>query len=589
MAISNLRQKSIFDQFNIPDLSGGTLGYGLDMNTSFMPDAKSPTYEDENTFRSSNLAGDMRTPEDIQGIGSASNISKVSDVSTRPPQKSVQDELKEYIDAVNSGYTPDTSRSNALNKLLDETPDINNYNPSFARKLVAGLQSIKDPTQGQKTLNQPYLQDMAQWTAKTAPFQAAATSENARNTNERTLVGNAAAAMTTANRADRQAQTAQDRITSQEKIATEKAEIARTRNNINAARNAQLEIVARGDSVYGYDRNPNGKAPVYLGPSGGLDAADFLNARADANIRQAQATGGEVYFDSNGKPVIIQRNAPSGGAQPGTAQSGSGTSEGPLYKPGTAPKPNALETARERDAKLQSIFENNNPEETQFLKRDRNTGKVTFLPRPVVGATKPGTTTLGFGGTPYTKDDLTRWDQLKAELEPGYVPPPSVSPAATQGLGPRQPPPVQQQQQVPVQQSPVQQQQPPKPYNPTSPFQIQESAPPSSPDWWNNLNKPTGNPAVLENQNAITRLTRVLNDPNVPNEMKDSIFNQIQALTLKQELLENPQAVQQMNQPQQSDLQPGEVKIRDKQTGKVFAIPAANLKNAPPDRYEQVR
>ena len=487
--INNLRQKAIFDQFSMPDLSGGSLSAGLgnmSMGTSFMPDAQSPTYEDQGSMRSSDIQTSFRKPEDIQGIG-ASNISKVSDVSTKP-QDYGEISLPDTVKTINDMYTPATRADDRLNNLLDNVPDINDYNPSFMRKLTAGLQGMKDPSVGQRTLNQPYLQDMGQWTAKTAPFQAAATGENARNTNERTLASNVATSII-----------ANNRNASNQRIADQKNETTRARDAAKAESDRiRARAYAYSQSIgKGYDWDLSGPTAKKINKSTGdiIDTGiqtgkmdeelkiDLQNeGKIEASRVQGEAAmqkqaaagtgnikvGNQVFRPDPDNPgnYIPTTGLPSTGT-PSRLGSGTGSS-------GT--KTNTLEDIRQRQEGMRAYMELHGGEDTvkKWTQKGQD-GQYQMKTRPVVG--EGGI--FGTGYRAYTQKDVDEWDAVKRDIDPTYNPSSGQSSQSGGGVSPS-----------------------------------------------------------ADTQNAMIRLTAILSEPNVPPQLKEQARNQIESLKMKAVLQE---------------------------------------------------
>jgi hypothetical protein len=111
---------------------------------------------------------------------------------------------------------------------------LGNVGPHFTR--TGGGQDAAD-----RVLYAPYLQQMAEFKEKAGPFQAAATAENARNIQERTLLSN----MMTA-------QTAQDKLDESGRQADQKAEITRQRNAILASKDLGYTYTKLGDTLIGH-------------------------------------------------------------------------------------------------------------------------------------------------------------------------------------------------------------------------------------------------------------------------------------------------------------------------------------------------
>jgi len=582
MAVKNLRQQTIFDGYG--DINAGIMGGG------YQPVSQFPSYgsDDEDPYSASQppSTDTSYVGSDIKGVASRVNRAEPSiyDYPTSAQR------MKEMAEGINSIYTPSTHSDDRNNALLDNVPDINDYNPSFARKLVAGLQSIKDPTQGQKTLNQPYLQDMGQWTAKTAPFQAAASSENARNVNERTLAGNIVNSVTTQDRAERQAETAAERNRITEENNQMRNEQATTRNRIAALKANGWEIQKAGSRFIAF--NPITHETVDAGSSNGMDRADELALIGKNQLAAAAAMGSGVVQGPDGK---LYRPNPDPNA-PNNYVPQTGIPPGQVNKLGTEPKTNTLEDIRARNERMKQYYDTD-PDAKKFFKMG-TTGSPEMKPRPVVGS---------HGVWPFnnvvTEQDVKDYDAVRKSFFPDYVPPtglapanappnpnqqaaPSVKEAATQGLGPRSVP------ALPAAGQPAQ----PVNARPPAANQGPISQQPQVP-----ANKPAM-------QTEVNQLTRQLNDPTVPDESKQAIFDRIQFLNKQIESTPSQtpwlwdqaknagNAVMSGSQPSTPSeniyqkqvmtpngpvtVPPGKVAIRNLETGEIVQIPAENLQKA---------
>jgi len=220
--IARLRRQQ-FDQFDIPDLSGGTMNLG---GMGLPPPTSSPyevdPYEQEQPIYNRPTV-DPRQPVNptiappIGGPGSRGAT-----------------EADELLKIINGIYTPDYTSRDRYNRLLDAAPE--REGPGIMRGISAGLMGMgaKDPIDTLKiqeaVMYAPHNRAMADWTAKTQPFGQAAQYENTSNTNERILAGNIGTQLVNQERYDKQNAVAEEK----NRIAQFKAESDRIRQEAYA-------------------------------------------------------------------------------------------------------------------------------------------------------------------------------------------------------------------------------------------------------------------------------------------------------------------------------------------------------------------
>lgn len=173
MAVNNLRQQNIFDQF-----MQAPAEYGMDQ------------------------FGPFGSPMGIDLPESPQPASSWDFGIQQPPQ---QDPLDIY------NYTPEVTSRDRFNRLLDQYPT--RQAPSLGRTLVASGMGFGGTPIGdvEKVMQAPHLRDMADWSARTQPFYNAAQLENQSNIQERTLTTNAIAARTAQSRTDEMERSARAR------------------------------------------------------------------------------------------------------------------------------------------------------------------------------------------------------------------------------------------------------------------------------------------------------------------------------------------------------------------------------------------
>jgi hypothetical protein len=277
-----LRRKQVFDQFGGLD----DMNYGIDpINFNTEPYAAGPVMDPRPpSLGNSYLGADM-------GMNQA------------PPQSNTDPELQAIMDALNQGYTPDYTSRDRFNQHLDAAPQ--RGKPSFARKLVASGMSLKadDPIgTAEKVMYAPYLRDQAEWTSKNAPYAQAAQLENVANTQERTLVGNAATAASAQRRADVQAENARLRAETEDKriASREKIEAARREVAMFKQLHPDWEIISKGTNIIAVNpQNPS--QTMDLGPSTNFSPMEL------ESLRQKGRTELEGQRQSGRETIVIMQ------------------------------------------------------------------------------------------------------------------------------------------------------------------------------------------------------------------------------------------------------------------------------------------
>jgi len=433
-----LRQKTIFDNF------------GLSMDP-YQQEEDPYQQQQEDPFSQQQpfqpqMPQDYRSPPqepvDYGGSSSASRAAFNFAPQTPPRQATpppVPDGVTPRADwqSIWNSYTPETRANDRLNKLLDETPDKNNYRPGIARSIVAaGMGMGKDDAQKtmESVMYAPYIRDMASWKEKTTPFQAAASGETTANVNER----NARANMSTA------AYNA-DRLASQDAIQNEKNRIADVRAKAYAWK--QMHPTWDWDTTgptYVL-KGPNGeiqdtgiktgqmgeedlqllknKGSVDAGAARGAAAVQAAQAGAVANNRDLVVVDGQTYQRNPDRTLSPVEGAPSGqpsriGTPSQNRQGSGGTGAG-----GSAP--NMLEFNRQKQGRLEQTYLSD-PVGRQYVQKGNN-GLYEMTARPIVGE-HHGIGSLWGGGTVTTQAEVDAWDDLREYIDPNYKRPTPVEP-----------------------------------------------------------------------------------------------------------------------------------------------------------------
>ena len=400
--IPKLRQLSLmggYDQL--------TPGMGMEYEDEFgydsMPTYEAPsmpTYSPESTrtFSDSVMNPQMpsRPSSGTAGVASALDPDAAS---------------RQMMDAINRIYTPETVDRDRLRGLMDSFPE--RESPSFLRSLVAGGMSLKaqDPVAtANAVMEAPHRRNMQDWTARVDPFVKTADLENRANVNERTLAGNVVNATTQASR-----------IASQERIAEEKNEIARIR--AQAYDYAQRlgkgwEFDVSGTTVLAKNKT-NGEIIDTGLETGKMDERTKIELQNKGRVDAARETGmfagaraamtGPVYQTSDGKQY---RMGPDGTLVPAEG------SPGPLTRVGSPNKTDTTTPAESKQAyqeKLRPVYQMH----PEFF-TNRN-GVLELKPRPKQGRV-------------FNNDEeIAKWDEVKRQIDPSYVPPATSSKSTNPG------------------------------------------------------------------------------------------------------------------------------------------------------------
>jgi hypothetical protein len=172
----------------------------------------------------------------------------------------VSSDLLGMIEALNKARPFETRASDRFNNLLDNAPE--REDPGFLGRLAGMGAYLGNRTRNipggfeaqEKAMYAPYYRELADWTAKTAPFQQAATIENTGNANERTQMGNFIQAQRLAD-TSRLAELKQEETT---RSNMAKEDIARQRNAIAEAARMGARFETRGENIIALF--PNGTA-----------------------------------------------------------------------------------------------------------------------------------------------------------------------------------------------------------------------------------------------------------------------------------------------------------------------------------------
>jgi len=152
-----------------------------------------------------------------------------------------------------SQYKPETEMSERFKRMLDEYPE--RQDPSFARKITSMLSGLStlgtNANNGieiqDKVLQGPNERRLSDWKEKIRPAEVASSQENQRNAQTRQILGY-----------EQRDRTTEARIKSAEKIAGEKADIARQAAEDKAANDRRKsDILASKAEGYTYTRVGN--------------------------------------------------------------------------------------------------------------------------------------------------------------------------------------------------------------------------------------------------------------------------------------------------------------------------------------------
>jgi len=256
--LQRLRQQNLFN----PDTSGGMTAMGGMSGMGVANPYDQP--ETENTFQDQMY---------IPNAQSAPTPGKQYIPAPSAPDPADPRNPNRIMEAINAIYTPETQSRDRVNNLLDNAPEL--QEPSFARRLVAAgagfHQGDKSAGITQGILNAPNIASMANWTAKTKPFQDAYTTENSANVNERQLAGNAA--------------TAQANLMRTESTERTQAEKNRITEESNAAKNEAALITARAKQFKAehpdYKCDFSDKTIKVMGPDGVIVDTDIATDKVD--------------------------------------------------------------------------------------------------------------------------------------------------------------------------------------------------------------------------------------------------------------------------------------------------------------------
>jgi hypothetical protein len=200
------------------------------------------------------------------------------------------DRYKRWLD----DFQPEHAASDRLNNLLLNPPT--RERPSLGRTLVAiGKGFGKGGFDDQQTImNEPYERKKDEWTSQTTPAYQAASIERQTNANERALRGNVIAA-----------EIQGDRITSNERIAAQRDETTRAKNeaaNEVATKRAEAYDFKMRHPDWKFDfsgpqviaASPDGTQSVRLGPTGHMSDVDKINLQQKNEIERIHARGDEA-------------------------------------------------------------------------------------------------------------------------------------------------------------------------------------------------------------------------------------------------------------------------------------------------------
>jgi hypothetical protein len=326
---------------------------------------------------------------------------------THPAVEDSYQRLKAILDS----YTPDTRSTDRLNNLLDNMPQMGN--PSFARKLSAtgaaignigpGFTHSGTPDAADRVLQAPYLKQMADFTAKAGPFQAAATNENNRNIQERTLTSNL---LTAASQSDKIASASADADT-RNKINQQKADTADF-----VARHPKWTIESKGSRMYSV--SPDGTQRIDLGESSNYSPIELQNIKDAASMARTKQLGAnsvatkkagawQTARDENGDMYRV--NPDTGDIAPMEGSPDDPTGQLSLVSKVAVRPPTATNDKVARTNRMQQLYDTD-PLAQKWMTHDSN-GNLQLKPRPTPGA---------FSGV--KASDLAEYDALARRINP---------------------------------------------------------------------------------------------------------------------------------------------------------------------------
>ena len=328
------------------------------------------------------------------------------------PTRSNGPTLKETIDAINAGYSPDYTSRDRLNALLNEAPT--RQAPGWGRALVAAGMSIKaqDPiATAEKVMYAPYMRDVEEWKTRADPYYKAAELENRQNINERTLVSNAATAYSAAERN----RIAQENNESKNQIGLIRANAYRAKQMGAEVKIEQGMVVAvYPDRIEHLGRVPGTSTDAELADIRGKYQVQAAREAAKGAGERSNAAGSEFYTTPSDEIVV---GNPRTGQVPPKGSTRTGTDRPPSAT-------NTLETRRQEQDRMDDAYTGDRTTAQKYMTGNSRQG-YTWKARPEVGSGK----TFGYFGTGVTEADVKAYDDFRSSVDPNYKPP-------TKGLGP---------------------------------------------------------------------------------------------------------------------------------------------------------
>lgn len=250
----------------------------------------------------------------------------IQPMSVRAPQTNApSSDFLAMLDALQKARPFETRASDRFNTLLDNVPQ--RQEPNFMSRLAGAGAYLGNKSRGipggyeaqEKAMYAPYYREMMDWTAKTAPFQQAATVENTGNVNERNLMGNFLTAEAAARRTEQQAIAARDR---EETIRTRDAnnlKVQQERNAILQAKQNGAKFSVSGERVIAMfpdgttrDAGPTTNwSPFELEnlKQSGRMAVQGLENQGDLAVQGSRNQGALAVQNARPNPAMNPRNA----------------------------------------------------------------------------------------------------------------------------------------------------------------------------------------------------------------------------------------------------------------------------------------
>lgn len=443
--IARLRQQNTLG--GIPDMSGGTMGMGMDMNYGPSPSMGGPPPTFPDWGIPSSVYGTPQGPQQPEWQGPL----QVPEVGQTTQPTSIDDLLAQ----VNRFYTPSTAASDRFNNQINQYPQ--REEPSLGRKLVAGglgldaRQRLGTPfaplaARGnpipvmEQAMYAPHIRDVADWKEQITPMQQAATLENAQNVNERNLAKDVFTTKYNQDRLERTSQIAEEKNRIAQKRVDDQREIGLINAKAREAKANGADVkIEQGVAVLTY---PDGRIETLKIPDTATDA-ELANIRGRYQVEASRQRGADAITRTEESGWMVMTDPSSGRSYSYNPRTG----EKRDYIPGTSSPQQKLGTPSASRPETKAQFEMQrqekmrelagNPDHSKWFSEDPTTGLITMKPRPTVPS--PGMFTSDETIQRKTLDQQ-HWDWVNSQLNPSYKPPNPTTTPAKPGIGPTQQP-----------------------------------------------------------------------------------------------------------------------------------------------------